>query len=94
MGKKGRGEGEGKHAFRKGRPRFVVFIIWEEEAWGDASCCMVAENGRTRERGEREGGGRKARGWGIEEEEKGKERKEEGGEEGDVGEAALALLMR
>jgi len=28
-------------SFRKGRPRFVVFIMWEEEAWGEASCCMA-----------------------------------------------------
>lgn len=66
-GKKGRGDGEGEHAFRKGRPRFVVFIIWEEEAWGDASCCMVGENG-----GKREGGGREAKGWGVKRKKKGR----------------------
>jgi hypothetical protein len=60
---------------------------------GERHLVAWQRTGGTRERGEREGGGRKGRGWRVEEEEKGKERKEEG-EEGDVGEAALALLMR
>lgn len=35
---------ERRSTFRKGRPRLVVFIMCEEEAWGEASRCM-AERG-------------------------------------------------
>lgn len=52
--KKKEGEGKGIRTFRKGRPRFVVFIMCEEEAWGEASSCMVKMRG---EGGEDVGGG-------------------------------------
>jgi hypothetical protein len=45
-------------SFRKGRPRFVVFIICEEEAWAEASCCMVCGWGRGERIRGMEGGGR------------------------------------
>lgn len=45
-----------KRAFRKGRPRFVVFIMCEEEAWGVASSCIVKMEGESERRDEGESG--------------------------------------
>ena len=47
-----KGQENEERAFKKGRPRFVVFIMCEEEAWGEASSCIVGD-GERRERKER-----------------------------------------
>jgi hypothetical protein len=49
-----KGKENEKRAFKKGRPRFVVFIMCEEEAWGGASSCMVKMEGERRESGDGE----------------------------------------
>jgi hypothetical protein len=51
--RKGFGGKNEERAFKKGRPRFVVFIMCEEEAWGEVSSCIMKMDDE-RERKEKE----------------------------------------
>ncbi len=65
---------EMRHTLRKGLPRFVVFIMWDEVDWGGSAAGMAGERENEEERqrkggraGEKGGGGTRG-GWRREEE--------------------------